>query len=154
MTALPPLPTTVIGSYSMPAWLERAKNDYLQRKVSRHDLDEMYEAGRKAAIKDQEVAGIDVVTDGELQRDNMIDYFAERIPGVQVDLGSKRLYYDFYESVVRSKLATGSLGLADEVRFLQRFTQRHSKVSISGPHALVKRIRHEFYPSEEAFAVD
>src|SRR5918993_5075096 len=154
MTALPPLPTTVIGSYSMPAWLERAKNEYLQRKLSRRDLEEMYESARKAAIKDQEIAGVDVVSDGELQRDNMIDYFAERIPGVQVDLGSKRLYYDFYESVVRSKLATGSLGLADEVRFLRRFTARHSKISISGPHALVKRIRNDFYPSEEAFALD
>jgi len=151
---LPILPTTVIGSYSMSTWLERAKNDYLQRKVSRHDLDDMYDAARKAAIKDQEVAGVDVVSDGELQRDNMIDYFAERLPGVQVDLGSKRLYYDFYESVVRSKLATGSLGLAEEVRFLKRFTDHHSKVSISGPHALVKRIRNEHYPSEEAFALD
>lgn len=151
---LPILPTTVIGSYSMPTWLERAKNDFLQRKLSRHDLDEMYEAARKAAIKDQEVAGVDMVTDGELQRDNMIDYFAERMPGVQVDLGSKRLYYDFYESVVRSKLATGALGLAEEVRFLQRFTTRPSKVSVTGPHALVKRIRDEHYPSEEAFALD
>ena len=79
----------------------------------------MHDAVRKAAIKDQEVAGVDIVTDGELQRDNMIDYFTERLPGVQVDLGSKRFYYDFYESVVRSKLATGSLGLADEVRFLR-----------------------------------
>src|SRR5215208_5766001 len=129
---LPLLPTAVIGSYSMPAWLERAKNDYLNRRLSRHDLDEMHDAARKAAIKDQEVAGVDIVTDGELQRDNMIDYFVERIPGVQVDLGSKRLYYDFYESVVRSKLATGALGLADEVRFLCRFTERQAKVSISG----------------------
>src|SRR5688500_3504390 len=124
MTALPPLPTTVIGSYSMPAWLERAKNDFLQRKVSRHDLDDMYDTARKAAIKDQEVAGVDVVSDGELQRDNMIDYFAERIPGVQVDLGSKRLYYDFYESVVRSKLATGSLGLAEEGRLRRKCPER------------------------------
>ena len=151
---LPPLPTTVIGSYSMPAWLERAKNDYLQRKLSRHDLEDMYDAARKAAIKDQEVAGVDIVSDGELQRDNMIDYFAERLPGVQVDQGSKRLYYDFYESVVRSKLATGSLGLADEVRFVKRYSQRQAKVSVSGPHALVKRIRNEYYPSEEAFALD
>jgi 5-methyltetrahydropteroyltriglutamate--homocysteine methyltransferase len=138
----------------MPVWLERAKNDYLQRKLSRHDLEDMYDAARKAAIKDQEVAGVDIVSDGELQRDNMIDYFAERLPGVQVDLGSKRLYYDFYESVVRSKLATGALGLADEVRFLKQFSNRHGKVSISGPHALVKRIRNEHYPSEEAFALD
>ena len=120
---LPILPTTVIGSYSMPEWLERAKNDYLSRRLSRRDLDEMHDAVRKAAIKDQEVAGIDIVTDGELQRDNMIDYFTERLPGVQVDLGSKRFYYDFYESVVRSKLATGSLGLVEEVRFVRRYTR-------------------------------
>jgi 5-methyltetrahydropteroyltriglutamate--homocysteine methyltransferase len=151
---LPLLPTTVIGSYSMPSWLERAKNDYLQRKLSRRDLEEMYDTARKAAIKDQEVAGVDVVSDGELQRDNMIDYFAERLPGVQVDQGSKRLYYDFFDSVVRAKLATGSLGLADEVRFLKRYTDRTGKVSISGPHTLVKRIRNQHYQNEEAFALD
>ncbi len=151
---LPLLPTAVIGSYSMPAWLERAKNDYLLRKLSRHDLDEMHDAARKGAIKDQEVAGVDLITDGEMQRDNMIDYFVERLPGVQVDLGSKRFYYDFYESVVRSKLASGPLGLADEVRFLRRFTTHAGKVALSGPHTLVKRIQNRFYPSEEAFAID
>lgn len=151
---LPLLPTANIGSYSMPAWLERAKNDYLSRKLSHHDLDEMHDAVRKGAIKDQEVAGVDIVTDGELQRDNMIDYFVERLPGVQVDLGSKRFYYDFYDSVVRSKLAGGPLGLADEVRFLHRYTDRRSKVAISGPHTLVKRVQNRYYPTEEAFALD
>src|SRR5687768_16394624 len=131
-SSLPLLPTTVIGSYSMPEWLERAKNDYLSRRVSRRDLDDMHDAVRKASIKDQEAAGIDIVTDGELQRDNMIDYFTERLPGVQVDLGSKRFYYDFYDSIVRSKLATGLLGLSDEVRFLKRYTDRTPKVAVSG----------------------
>ena len=153
-SSLPILPTTVIGSYSMPEWLERAKNDYLSRRVSRRDLDEMHDAVRKAAIKDQEVAGVDIVSDGEAQRDNMIDYFTERLPGVQIDLGSKRFYYDFYESVVRSKLATGSMGLADEARFLTRFTGAPAKISVSGPHTLVKRIQNKHYPSEEAFALD
>ena len=151
---LPILPTTVIGSYSMPEWLERAKNEYLSRRLSRRDLDEMHDAVRKAAIKDQETAGIDVMSDGEAQRDNMIDYFTERMPGVQVDLGSKRFYYDFYESVVRSKLATGSLGLAEEAKFLGRFTDHSSKISISGPHTLVKRIQNKHYPTEDAFALD
>ncbi len=72
----PLLPTAVVGSYSMPGWLERVKNDYLQRRISRHDLDEIHDMAVKAAIKDQEVAGVDVVSDGELRRDNMIDYFA------------------------------------------------------------------------------
>jgi 5-methyltetrahydropteroyltriglutamate--homocysteine methyltransferase len=151
---LPVLPTTVTGSYSMPEWLKRAKNDYLQRRVSRHDLDEMYDAVRKAAVKDQEVAGVDIISDGELQRDNMIDYFAERLPGVQVDLGSKRFYYDYYDTTVRSKLATGSLGLVDEARFLRTLTDRRTKVTVSGPHTLVKRIQNQYYPSEEAFALD
>src|SRR5215204_167228 len=115
------LKTTVTGSYSMPEWLKRAKNDYLQRRVSRHDLDDMHDAVRKSAIKDQEVAGVDIISDGEVQRDNMIDFFAERLPGVQVDLGSKRFYYDYYDSVVRSKLATGSLGLVDDAKFLRKF---------------------------------
>ena len=140
-SSLPILPTTVIGSYSMPEWLERAKNDYLSRRVSRRDLDEMHDAVRKAAIKDQEAAGVDVVSDGEAQRDNMIDYFTERLPGVQVDLGSKRFYYDFYDTEVRSKLGTGSLGLGDEVRFLKKYTDHPTKISVSGPHTLVKRIR-------------
>jgi 5-methyltetrahydropteroyltriglutamate--homocysteine methyltransferase len=55
---------------------------------------------------------------------------------------------------VRAKLATGSLGLADEVRFLKRYTDRTGKVSISGPHTLVKRIRNQHYQNEEAFALD
>jgi 5-methyltetrahydropteroyltriglutamate--homocysteine methyltransferase len=153
-STFPILPTSVIGSYSMPEWLERAKNDYLSRRLSRRDLDEMHDAVRKAAIKDQETAGVDIVSDGEAQRDNMIDYFIERLPGVQVDLGSKRFYYDFYESTVSSKLASGSLGLSDEARFLKRFTERRGKISISGPHTLVKRIRNTYYPTEEAFAHD
>jgi 5-methyltetrahydropteroyltriglutamate--homocysteine methyltransferase len=138
----------------MPAWLERAKNDYLQRRVSRHDLEEMHDAGRKAAIKDMEVAGVDVISDGELQRDNYIDYFAERLPGVQVDLGSKRFYYDFYEAVARSKPTTGSLGLVDEVRFLSRFSTHRFKIAVTGPHALVKRIQNLYASSEEEFALD
>ncbi|MCL6640958.1 MAG: hypothetical protein K6T92_06250, partial [Candidatus Rokubacteria bacterium] len=100
----PLLPTAVVGSYSMPAWLERAKNDYLLRRITRRDFDEMHDAAVKAAIKDQEVAGVDIVSDGELRRDNMIDYFAVRLPGVEIDHASKRFYYDFYDSVVRSKL--------------------------------------------------
>src|ERR1041385_172917 len=112
---LPLLYTTVVGSYSMPEWLKRAKNDYLQRRVSRHDLDEMPDAGRNSSIKDPEGAGVDLLSDGE----------------VQGALGSKRFYYDYYDSVVRSKLATGSLGLVDEARLLRRFTDRGTKVTIS-----------------------
>jgi 5-methyltetrahydropteroyltriglutamate--homocysteine methyltransferase len=150
----PVLPTAVVGSYAMPAWLERVKNDYLLRRISRHDLDEIHDMAVKAAIKDQEVAGVDIVSDGELRRDNMIDHFAMRLPGVQIDHTSKKFYYDFYDSVVRARMPTAALGIVDEFRFLRRFTRRRAKFSVTGPHSLVKRIRNEHYPSEEAFALD
>ena len=102
--SLPILPTGVVGSYSMPGWLERLKTEYILRRISRQELDEIHDTAVKAAIKDQEVAGVDIITDGELRRDNLIDYFAERLPGVQIDRASKKFYYDFYDSVVRGKM--------------------------------------------------
>src|SRR3990172_7050395 len=72
--SLPILPTTVVGSYTMPGWLERLKTEFFARRISRQELDEIHDAAAKAAIKDQEVAGVDIITDGELRRDNMIDY--------------------------------------------------------------------------------
>ncbi|MFI5057202.1 MAG: methionine synthase [Candidatus Acidiferrales bacterium] len=151
---LPMLPTTVVGSYSMPGWLERLKTEYFARRISRRDLDEIHDTAVKAAIKDQEVAGIDVITDGELRRDNMVDYFVEKLPGVQIDHASKKFYYDFYESKVLGKLPTAPLGLVDDFRFLRANTDREAKFCITGPHCLSKRIRNEHYPSEEEFAMD
>src|SRR5262249_15152359 len=138
------LPTAGGGSYSMPSWLERGKNDYLARRISRHHLDEIPHAGGEAANKEQETAEPAVISDGELRRDNMIDHFAERLPGVQIDHSSKKFYYDFYDSAVRGRMPSGSLGLVEELSFLRRFTDRRAKISITGPHSLVKRIRNEF----------
>jgi 5-methyltetrahydropteroyltriglutamate--homocysteine methyltransferase len=152
--SLPILPTTVVGSYSMPGWLERLKTEYFARRISRVDLDEIHDTAVKAAIKDQEVAGLDIITDGELRRDNLIDYFVERMPGVQIDRGSKKFYYDFYNSVVEGKLPHASLGLAEDFRFLLANTDREAKFCITGPHSLSKRIHNKFYASEEAFATD
>src|SRR5271170_6461214 len=134
MMTLPILPTTVVGSYSMPGWLERLKTEYFARRISRHDLDEIHDNAVKAAIKDQEAAGVDVITDGELRRDNMMDYFLERLPGVQIDRSSKKFYYDFYNSSVQGKLPMASLGLVPDFNFLKAFTERQTKICITGPH--------------------
>jgi 5-methyltetrahydropteroyltriglutamate--homocysteine methyltransferase len=152
--SLPTIPTTVVGSYSMPGWLERLKTEYFARRISWQELDEIHDAAAKAAIKDQEVCGLDIVTDGELRRDNMIDYFAERLPGVQTDHTSKKFYYDFYDSVVRGKLPMAPLRLADDFRFLTSFTDHATKFCVTGPHTLVKRIKDEYYKNEQEFAMD
>src|ERR1700726_2465178 len=114
--SLPILPTTVVGSSSMPGWLERLKTEYFARRISRVDLDEIHDTAVKADIKDQEVAGLDIITDGELRRDNMIDYFVERLPGVQVDRSTKKFYYDFYDSEVLGKIPMAALGLTNDFR--------------------------------------
>ncbi len=151
---LPLLPTTMVGSYSMPGWLERLKTDYFARRISRNDLDDIHDTVVKAAIKDQEIAGLDIVTDGELRRDNMIDYFLERLPGVQIDRSSKKFYYDFYDSEVVGKIPMASLGLVQDFKFLLEYTERVPKICITGPHSLTKRIRNKYYPNEAALATD
>jgi len=84
----------------------------------------------------------------------MIDYFAERLPGVQIDHASKKFHYDFYDSKVLGKLPLAPLGLVEDFKFLRANTDRETKFCITGPHTLSKRIRNEHYPSEEEFAMD
>ncbi len=147
------LPTSVVGSYSVPEWLERIKTDYFQRRISGETLDQIHDVVIKAAIKDQELAGIDVVTDGELRRDNMVDHFAVRIAGVEIDRRQKAYYYDYYEAVVRHPLPLAPLHLVPEFAFTRQLTDREVKFCITGPHMLVKRIRDECYRDERAFAL-
>ena len=145
------LPTTVVGSYSVPEWLERLKTEYYQRRISAQHLAEIHEVAIKAAVKDQELAGIDIVSDGELRRDNDVDYFLARIPGVHIPQRAKTDYFDYYDAEVTRplpELAGGSdtsLDLAADFRFTRQLTQRPVKFSFTGPFSLSRRIRDGAY---------
>ncbi|MGH3120278.1 MAG: hypothetical protein ACRDND_04505 [Streptosporangiaceae bacterium] len=143
------LPTTVVGSYSVPEWLERLKTDYYQRRISAQHLDEIHNVAIKAALKDQERAGIDIVSDGELRRDNDIDYLLVRIPGVDIPHRAKTDYYDYYDAALSRPLpeagSTG-LGLAADFAFTRAQTDRPIKFSFTGPFSLSRRIRNTAYP--------
>jgi 5-methyltetrahydropteroyltriglutamate--homocysteine methyltransferase len=142
------LPTTVVGSYSVPEWLERLKTEYYQRRISAQHLAEIHEVAIKAAVKDQERAGIDIVSDGELRRDNDIDYFLARIPGVQIAQRGKADYYDYYEAEVTAPLPEddkSSLGLAADFDFTRQLTDRPVKFSFTGPFSLSRRIADTAY---------
>src|SRR5579863_7004043 len=137
------LATTVVGSYSVPEWLGRLKTDYHQRRISAHHLDEIHDVAIKAALKDQELAGVDIVSDGELRRDNDIDYLLTRIPGVAIPDRSKTDYYDYYDAEVRAPLpeAAGvSPGLAADFAFTREQTSSPVKFSFTGPFSLSRRI--------------
>ena len=136
---LPYLPTTVVGSYSVPEWLGRLKNDYYQNRLSWQHLSEICDVAIKGALKDQELAGIDIVSDGELRRDNDIDYLLARIPGVEVTNSSKAYYYDYYETAVPKRLPSAegvALGLAEDFAFTRAHTGQPIKFSFTGPFSL------------------
>ena len=141
--SLPPLPTTVVGSYSVPEWLERLKTEYYQRRISAAHLAEIHDVAIKAAVKDQERAGIDIVSDGELRRDNDIDYFLARIPGVHIAQRAKSDYYDYYDAAVTAPLPEDdktALGLAGDFEFTRALTDRPVKFSFTGPFSLSRRL--------------
>jgi 5-methyltetrahydropteroyltriglutamate--homocysteine methyltransferase len=138
------LPTTVIGSYSVPEWLGQLKNDYYRHRISRRYLDEIHEMAIKAAVMDQQQAGIDIISDGELRRDNDVDYLLARIPGVEIEWRDKADYFDYFDVSLGHELPApgrASLGLADDFRFVRQLTDRPVKLSITGPYSLARRIR-------------
>jgi len=142
------LPTTVVGSYSVPEWLERLKTEYYQRRISAAHMTEIYEVVIKAAVKDQELAGIDIVSDGELRRDNDIDYFLARFPGVHIAQRAKSDYYDYYDAEVTAPLPAGdkaTLGLAADYAFTRSLTDRPVKFSFTGPFSLSRRVTNAAY---------
>jgi 5-methyltetrahydropteroyltriglutamate--homocysteine methyltransferase len=129
----------------VPEWLERLKTDYYQRRISAQHLNEIHEVAIKAALKDQELTGLDIVSDGELRRDNDIDYLLTRIPGVDIGHRAKTDYYDYYDAAVTRPLPEPGegvgLGLAEDFTFTREQTGRPIKFSFTGPFSLSRRIR-------------
>jgi 5-methyltetrahydropteroyltriglutamate--homocysteine methyltransferase len=143
---MPVLATTVVGSYSVPEWLERLKTDYYQRRISGEYLREIHDVAIKAALKDQERSGVDIVSDGELRRDNDVDYFLVKMPGVEIPHRAKTYYYDYYDAFVRHPLPEETpLGLAEDLRFTRDYTDQPVKFSFTGPFSLSRRVHNEAY---------
>jgi 5-methyltetrahydropteroyltriglutamate--homocysteine methyltransferase len=157
------LPTTVIGSFAVPEWLGQLKNDYYQRRISQRRLGEILDMATKAAIVDQATAGVDIISDGELRRDNDVDYVLPRLPGVHVLQPSKNDYLDYLDAAVDAPLpgpgdpgdpggpgdpagpGTQGLGIADDFRFARQLTDLPLKVSMTGPFSLSRRMRGDGY---------
>jgi 5-methyltetrahydropteroyltriglutamate--homocysteine methyltransferase len=155
MARVPVLPTTVVGSYPVPEWLERLKTDYFRGRMSYAQLLDVHEMAIKAALHDQELAGIDIVSDGELRRDNDIDYFLARMPGIEIPDTAKDFYFDYYEAHLTAPLPEPAprpeedstpLRLADDFSFTAAHTSAPIKFSFTGPFSLARRVRGNAYP--------
>src|SRR5262249_54573368 len=76
------LPTTVIGSHAIPSWLWTALEAIEQDKYGPTDVRETFDDAVNAAILDQERAGVDVITDGEMRRWYFVQSFYKRFTGL------------------------------------------------------------------------
>jgi 5-methyltetrahydropteroyltriglutamate--homocysteine methyltransferase len=160
MDRLPLLPTTVIGSYSLPAWLQKAREMGASGALSPAEVAEAHDNAVRSAVMDQELAGVDIITDGELRRETMVNFFSMRIEGFDMSgrmkpIGNLDPSVQMLDPVVRSKVRRrGSLGMEDHFRFLAACARSRTKVCVTGPQMLAKRATNEFYKTDRELVFD
>ncbi len=160
-------PTTVVGSMPQPDWLiDRAKlaGRFPPRVRARElwRIPEPYLAQAQndatlLAIRAQEDAGLDIVTDGEIRRESYSNRFATALDGVDLDNPGTALDRSGHPNPVPR--ITGPIRRrhaveVDDLRFLRAHTTRTTKITVPGPFTMAQQAQNEFYPSDEAAAMD
>jgi 5-methyltetrahydropteroyltriglutamate--homocysteine methyltransferase len=153
------LPTTVIGSYSLPKWLEALRELQTQGRLSEAELAEAHDNAVKSCLKDQERAGVDIVTDGELRRETMIYFFNRYIRGFRLHgplraIGTLDPSIRMPDPVVETKVTRGEMPLVQHWQFAQAHSTKVVKVCVTGPHMLAKRAWNEAYASDRELVFD
>ncbi len=153
---LPILPTSVIGSYPRPTWLRRMIRLRKSGKISEEHLKEAFDDAVVSVVRDQEDAGIDIPSDGEQRRDEMVEYFAERIGGFR--------FYDpirvwgnayFRKPAVYAPLQYKGSITVEEYRFLRSVSTRPVvKMTITGPYTIADWSFNEYYATKEELAFE
>jgi 5-methyltetrahydropteroyltriglutamate--homocysteine methyltransferase len=130
--------TTVVGSYPKPKWLLRIIRLHKEGKVSDAILEEAYRDAVKAVVKDHEIAGVDIIWDGEMRREEMTSYFAERIDGFTI-YGEVRVWGNNYylkPAIVDELRYRDELAIRDFL-YLKEITDKEIKVPITGAYTIV-----------------
>jgi 5-methyltetrahydropteroyltriglutamate--homocysteine methyltransferase len=158
--ATPSIQTTVVGSYPIPAWLAAMP--------SRGNLRDAI----LVVLKTQELAGIDVIADGELSRfdvnhpetNGMIDYFVHPLEGVRAALTTTELkqfrqqramgFRTQPAGVVHSMIGEGTLNLAADYEMVKGLTVRPLKFTVTSPYMLAKTLLDNHYPDLCSLVMD
>ncbi len=155
------IPTTVIGSYSLPRWLELAREAHTQGKLTDAELQEAHDNAVKSCIKDQEMAGVDIITDGELRRETMVYFFSKVIHGFDFEhakmhpIGNLDPTIQMPDPVIIDKVRwRQSLKMDEHFRFLKEHTIARPKVCVTGPQMLAKRATNDYYEDERELVFD
>jgi 5-methyltetrahydropteroyltriglutamate--homocysteine methyltransferase len=151
--------TTVVGSYPVPTWLRTFKDAASLRDAM------------LVVLKTQELAGIDVVADGELYRwdvnhgetNGMIDYFIRGLDGVQTTLSLDQLkrwrqgkgmsFRAKPPGAVIGPLGPGTLDLKADYELFRELTDRPKKLTVTSPYMLAKTLCDEFYGDRHALVM-
>ncbi|MEM0363453.1 MAG: methionine synthase [Sulfolobaceae archaeon] len=156
MAKLPLLPTSVIGSYPRPKWLKETIRLYRAGKVNEEDLQEAFNDAVIAVINDHYKAGVDVPTDGEVRRDEMVEFFAERIKGFKF-YGPVRVWGTAYyrKPSVVSKIEYSKPLLVDEFKFASSVSYTENlKITITGPYTIAEWSYNEYYKNKRDLVFD
>ncbi len=167
MSTLPLLPTSLVGSYAQPDWLidrsqlasrlpPRIRAKELWR-VAPDLLEQAQDDATLLAIRAQERAGLDIVTDGEIRRESYSNRFATALEGVDIDNPGTALDRSGHPNPVPrvvGKIRRRHPVEVDDLRFLKRHTSRRVKITVPGPFTMSQQAQNDFYPSEEAAAMD
>jgi 5-methyltetrahydropteroyltriglutamate--homocysteine methyltransferase len=149
--------TTVVGSYPKPTWLHRAR-DLAADEESGFDEEDFAEAkddAARLATREHERSGLDVVVDGEMRRNEMVEYFAHRIDGYEFNGPVKVWGHNYFDkpSVV-DDVEYAQQWLVEEYGFTSDVATRPVKVPITGPYTLASWSFNEHYADERALAHD
>lgn len=161
------LPTSLVGSYPQPDWLidrvklagrfpPRTRMRELWR-VAPEWLEQAMDDATILAIRDQERAGIDIVTDGEMRRESYSNRFATALDGVDLDNPGTAL--DRSGEPVQVPRVVGKIKRRQavqvrDVEFLRANTDRRIKITVPGPFTMAQQAQNDFYTDEAELALD
>ncbi len=159
------LATTVVGSYPQPDWLiDRARlaGRFPPRvrarelwRVAPEFLDQAMRDATLLAIRAQEDAGLDIITDGEICRESYSNRFATALDGVDIDNPGSALDRSGHPNPVPR--VTGPIRRrhpveVEDVKFLRAHTNRTVKITVPGPFTMAQQAQDDYYGSKEALA--
>ena len=160
-------PTTIVGSYPQPEWLiDRAKlaGRFPPRVRAKElwRLQEPYLAQAQddatlLAIKAQEEAGLDIVSDGEIRRESYSNRFATALDGVDLDnpgTGLDRSGHPNPVPRIVGRIRRRHAVEVEDLKFLKAHTKRMTKITVPGPFTMLQQAQNDFYKTEEEAAMD
>jgi 5-methyltetrahydropteroyltriglutamate--homocysteine methyltransferase len=140
-TALPLIPTHVMGSHGFPGWFWTALDKIKAGEYGQTDVKEAFDDATQLAIRDQERAGIDIICDGEMRRFFFVQTFYGRMEGLEPVEPLRKTGLYAYDSAPRYRprakiTVPKGLGVVDEYQYLKTQTDRPVKATVPGPVTL------------------